>query len=691
MTFNPLSPLSPSQTNRSATLGSEWRREHSTPSKHPLNADDENRPFDSPASPASSPLVADVTLPPSKNGSPSILQSPALSQSPSKRGLQSHPSHPLTENALKEKEYGTHNTLNLNDANIDPSIRQYGGEENNSYVGMDDTCFSAFSAVPNTDMTRFANMGGSPTKSASRSPLKAQADEAITPGSKGRNTPSRRRMDQGEDQCSPTPRQRPMLYDEDTTNLLVDFTDQFSIAHSSRRSPNKSSRASPLKSQSHHQLSSYASSRRTPSPTKYPLPPATPSESRHLANLLDFDLTPARTPRSIPSITARELESMKSKFLSQISSLTATLSGREAEVKALSNAVTDAERRVGEALEEVRDERNAKVALRDEKEDLEKRQQEMQKVLKDVKEEIIAGDREKDALLQRAQEADHKREEAETRAVEAESKLEGMRNRSPPSASQSGDGTSNSNAEVEAAVTKVAKELHGLYKSKHEAKVGALKKSYSDRWERKVRDLQSRIDELSKENDELRVGRDATMSGVVPGPILNGTNDSEALKADLEAQQQRFADQKQKLEFLEKELSIVQERLESTTEENNALHVELSASRQEIEDLITATEELMQLSVSAPATQSTSAYNNQAAASTSQEIKSSLNRSFSGSSGLKAPGFGGGSHGSESRIGRVGAGYSSSFQRDRSGSSGLGTRSGIMSNIERMGRGRAVD
>ena len=690
--LNPLSPLSPAQTNRNAAPGTEWRREPSTPSKHSVNAGDENRPFDSPISPASSPLVADVTLPPSKNGSPSVSQPPAMSQSPAKRALQSHASRPLTENALREKEHSTQNTLNLNDANIDPSIRQSGGDENNSYVGMDDTCFSAFSAVPNTDMTRFANMGGSPTKSASRSPLKTQVGEATTPGSKERNTPSRRPNDEGEDQCSPTPRQRPMLYEEDTTNLLVDFTDQFSIAHSSRRSPNRPSRTSPLKSQSHNQLSSYASSRRTPSPTKYPLPPASPSESRHIANLLDFDLTPARTPRSIPSITARELESMKSNFLSQISSLTATLSGREAEVKALSNAVTDAERRVGEALEEVRDERNAKVALRDEKEDLEKRQQEMQKVLKDVKEEIIAGDREKDALLQRAQEADHKREEAETRAIEAEGKLEGMKDRSfPPAASHSGDGTTNSNAEVEAAVTKVAKELHGLYKSKHEAKVGALKKSYSDRWERKVRDLQSRIDELSKENDELRVGRDATMSGVVPGPLLNGTNDSEAVKADLEAQQQRLADQKQKLDNLEEELAVVQERLEAATAENDALRDQLSASRQEIEDLVTATEELMQLSVSVPASQPTSAYNNQAAASTSQEIKSSLNRSTSGSSGLKAPGFGGGSHSGESRIGRVGAGYGSSLQRDRSGSSGLGTRSGIMSNIERMGRGRAVD
>ena len=372
---NPLSPLSPSDANRNATLSTERRGGHSSSRKHPILANDENRPFNSPGSLPSSPFVADRTSTSSKIGSPSPFKSP-----PPRKGLPTSRPQPLTANALRENEGGMRNASDFNEANIDPSIRQHGVDETHSnygetpgYAGMDDTCFSTFSAVPNADMTRFANLGGSPSKFTSRSPLKGQGAEGSTPRSKSRSTPPRRRDDQSEDRCSPTPRQQHMNYDEDTTNLLVDFTDQFSTTRSSRRSPTKSSRSSPLKSQSHKDLS-YASSRRTPSPVKYPLPPATPSESRHLVNLLDFDLTPARTPRSIPSITARELESMKSNFLSQISSLTATLSGREAEVKALSNAVTDAERRVGEAMEEVRNERQAKVALKEVYEDLEKRQ-----------------------------------------------------------------------------------------------------------------------------------------------------------------------------------------------------------------------------------------------------------------------------------------------------------------------------
>lgn len=77
----------------------------------------------------------------------------------------------------------------------------------------------------------------------------------------------------------------------------------------------------------------------------------------------DFEIPPAPTPRSIPTITPRELESLKSGFMSEISSLKATLSGKEAEVASLKKAVADAERRVGEALEEVRNEAARKEAL----------------------------------------------------------------------------------------------------------------------------------------------------------------------------------------------------------------------------------------------------------------------------------------------------------------------------------------
>lgn len=114
--------------------------------------------------------------------------------------------------------------------------------------------------------------------------------------------------------------------------------------------------------------------------------------------------------------------------------------------------------------------------------------------------------------------------------------------------------------------------------------------------------------------------------------------------------------------------------------------MQLESSRAETADLIAATEELMLLS------QSNTSVDAQQQPAVS-DLARSLSRSTSGS-GLKAPGFTGG-YGGESRIGKVGYGAMSgggaSFSRDRSGSSSLGTRSGIMSNIERMGRGRVAE
>ena len=600
---------------------------------------------------------------------------------------------PLTEDALRENDLAK-TSRSLDDSNIDPSIRHYQDQNAVSvnegvvgFQGMDDTCFSAFSAVPNVDMTRFAKLEQSPIKNCSTTPSRNQRDDTETPRAGYQRSPSRQSPG-----ASGSSRKNKVTNDGDTTDLLLDFMEHDGVTHASNRSPQRPRRHSPLKSGPHQELSRYAASRRTPSPAKLPLPPSTPTEGRHLANLLDFDLTPAPTPRSLPSISARELESMKSTFLSQISSLTATLSGREAEVKALSNAVNDAERRVGEALEEIRNEKNAKESLQAEKDGYESRQKEMQKVLKDVREEIITSDREKDALLQRMQEAEHQRELAEAKAVEAESKVEGMKAQLPATGSSTSANGTNANAEVEAAVTKVAKELHSLYKSKHEAKVTALKKSYSDRWEKKVKDLQSRVDELSKEDEDLKIGRDATMSGVVPGTLLTREAYSPEGKVQQVEDRKEWEEMKQRLQAVQNDLHQARTDLMATKDENHMLQNQLVASRQEIEDLIGATEELMQLSQmtmgSTSMLQDTS--QPQAGGTTSQEIKSSLSRSFSGSTGLKAPGFSGSATGGESRIGRGNSGFGGSYSRDRSGS-GLGTRSGIMSNIERMGRVRAAE
>ena len=695
----PLSSLSPSSLNRNVLTNGDLNAKFHSPSKRVSRGDDhENR------SP-SSPWAEDRT--PGEDQTFQKTPSPSKTRSPRKE-VRDHFSHPLTEEALRENE-----GLSMH---IDPAIRSTGSDRRRptdddaqsivtgggaGYAGMDDTCFSTFSAVPNVDMTRFANLTRSPGKQEQRSPTKRAYEGGISSRPASRNTPSRSERRYDDDYSSPTPRRQKPALDpgNDTTNLLVDFTDQFTAyPYPSRKSPSRRDNQSPKKPTTQPDFSYKPDRSRTLSPSKYPLPLGTPKESRHLANLLDFDLPPAPTPRSVPSISARELESMKSEFLSQISSLSASLRGKEAEVQSLKDAVTDAERRVGEAQEQIRDEKGAREALEGEKADWEKRQGEMQKVMKDVKEEIIRGDREKDSLLQRVQEAEHKREEAETRIVEAESELEGLRASAVSTSTPQNrtDGSNPPNNEVEVAVTKVAKELHGLYKSKHEAKVTALKKSYSDRWERKVRDLNTKVDELSKENDDLRLGRDATMTRVVPPTSNTDTTASISTlsiagkNAETEAQ---VKDLETKLSTMESELSTIRTTLEGSESGKRMLQDQLEASRAETADLIAASEELMLLSQPSFSSSVTGGRPPSVEPPIYQGEnlrRQSFSRSTSGS-GLKAPGFGTGSGsggGGESRIGRVGMGAGTGGI-ERSGS-GLG-RSGILSNIERMGRGREKD
>lgn len=694
----PMSPLTPRSVNRNPPSTTQRNSAYKSQEKQTLaHEDTENMPPSSPNGPPSSPFVENVESPLTK-----------ASQTPSKPQLtETGPSKDyqpieLTEDALRENEGLTRAVQGLedNEAMEDDNVKTdgvYGNEDETvsnvggafGYNGMDDTAFSAFSAVPNPDMTRFARLGQSPTKSTFGSPTKLQHEEP-TPRPTDRNTPSRNKC-YDDNYSSPTPRRHQReksSHVDDTTNLLVDFTGNFSaMAPLSQRSPTRNGRMSPPRKY-HNDLASYASGRRTPSPAKYALPPDTPSESRHLTNLLDFDLPPAPTPRSIPSISARELESMKSAFQSQISSLKAELSGKEAEVNSLKNAMDNAERRVGEAQEQVREERGAKEGLQAEKTEWEKREQEMKDVLRSVKEEIVHSDREKDQLLQRATDAEYKREEAETKAMEAESKVAGLQAGATSGSTATDLGSTNTSSEVEAAVTKVAKELHGLYKSKHEAKVTALKKSYSDRWEKKMRGLQSKIDELGKENEDLRVGRDATMTGVDPGKILAGAEqESEEHRKEREMLQQRCEAQTSKLQSVELELTTLKCDLALSKDTNTSLQFQLELSRTETADLIAATEELMALSQSA---MSSSESQQQAA---QQDIRSTLSRSTSGT-GLKAPGFGG--YSGESRIGGIrpptggySSGYGSGYGKERSGS-GTGVKSGLLGNIERMGRGGGV-
>ncbi|KAL6907115.1 hypothetical protein GGI43DRAFT_420883 [Trichoderma evansii] len=297
--------------------------------------------------------------------------------------------------------------------------------------------------------------------------------------------------------------------------------------------------------------------------------PSTATPSRQLSSLIDLD-----TPRNVPSITARELESLKSNFLSEISSLKASLSGKEAEVHSLKTAVVDAEKRVGETMEKMREERSLK--------------EEMENVLRIVREEIVETQKEKDELEQQLDESEKRREMTEMMHQEAESKLAGMRAGREMEKNASPEKPSINTREVEMAVERVARELHALYKSKHETKVAALKKSYENRWEKKVRELEGKIQGLTEENEKLQSGGgDVTLTKF------------DAVEME-ELKQQSIRDHATMRE-IEADVQRLEAIVSTMRSDNEELRINLQQERLEKGELVQLAEELMAMQAAQPA------------------------------------------------------------------------------------------
>lgn len=588
-------------------------------------------------------------------------------------------------------------------------------DANNAADPMDETRLSTFSAVPNADMTSFAKLRMSPTKQLqdiTNSPGRAskaspyRSPEPATPSTAKRQSRGRGLSDVD---ISSTPRKPAYGNENDTTNLL-DFTEQL----------NYFSRASQRYAAQNGRVSS--PNRRSPvkraresirSPAKF--------------SLLDFDIPPAPTPRSIPTITPRELESLKSGYLSEISSLKATLSGKEAEVASLKQAVADAERRVGEALEEVRNEAIRKEELEVQQAEWERRGKEMETILREVRAEIVEGERERERLTKKVEEAEKRKEQLEGRIVELESQLDAARKaaaEAPAAAASDSNGQGMKTAEetareVQDAVEKVACELHALYKSKHETKVAALKKSYEARWEKRVREAENKLKEATEEIERLKTERDATMSGPVNPNVSVIGRDSEELEAEKRV--------------LEAQIKGLQQEMESLKRDNERLHSELKTERAEKGELVAAVDEWLAMQQmqnqtptqpqSQPQTQQeqSSRRNSSASSSSAQESsgyqeapvkepplkesdlvppaepENTFRRSISGRggvSGIRPPSSGLGEKKQQQppRLGMYSNGLPSGHGRKNStGRSGIAMptpgRSGIMSSIERMGRG----
>lgn len=389
---------------------------------------------------------------------------------------------------------------------------------------------------------------------------------------------------------------------------------------------------------------------------------STPAKSTSLLNLLDFELPPAPTPRSIPTITIRELESMKSQYQSQISSLKATLSGREAEVDSLKKAVSDAERRVGEALENLREEKGQREQIEHEKNQWEQRGVEFEHLLKNVRDEVMRSEEEKEALIRRADDNERLAEKQQTRADEAESKVLDLEAQlaTARAAIPKNDGSGNMideaeiqrlvQQQIDAKVEAVSRELHAVYKKKHETKVATLKKSYEARGEKKCAELQARLDDLIKQNEELS----NAASSSVESSMMFTADDRKAM----EDANSTIEEQRAEIAGLARELDVLRH-------EQKDLMRELEKERVEKGELVAAVDEMLTL---------------QSSEGSSSAAIEDLRRSISRPAppphaAIPAP-FRQPAPAVESRIGR-----GTGMPRP----SGIASKSKMMSNIERMG------
>ncbi|KAL4986942.1 central kinetochore-associated-domain-containing protein [Aspergillus falconensis] len=546
---------------------------------------------------------------------------------------------------------------------------------------MDDTCLSTFSAVPNVDMTAFANLRGcSPFKSPRPLPefpvdnedTKHGSVEPATPFTAKRSIRKNILLEMSSPVGSPTPgkRQRDDPKPSETPNLL-DLTDSIDFfPRRQRYIMQQQERLSP--------------SRR--SPLRNPRSPAKTS-------LLDFDIPAAPTPRSIPTITPRELESLKSGFLSEISSLKATLSGKEAEVSSLKKAVSDAERRVGEALEEVRIEAARKETLEIEQAEWQRRGREMEDVLRSVKADILEGEQERERLQKKNEEAEKGKEQLQRRIVELETQLTAARksavcehtaSETTASPAKTAEETAK---EIQDAVEKVARDLHALYKEKHETKVAALKKSYEARWEKRLREAEKKLKAANDECEQVKTERDAALQeSVRPGAsmIARENEQHEAEKHVLQAQ-----------------IAGLQQEISTLKSDSEQLRADLKAERAEKGDLVALVEEWlsMQNQQPAPVPQVNNdevtpepVTNDQLppAEDAEREVTRSTSSGLRGPSSSSVPTS---SHG-EKKIPRFGAPAGRHVRGTSGGKSGIAVftpgRSGIMGSIERMGRGGAA-
>jgi hypothetical protein len=547
--------------------------------------------------------VADVLPTPSKRPS-SSHQEPVLRQN---EGLTVAMNF-MEETRTEREEVVTQQRSYDDDLDMDMDNTEFHPDGPELTSGdMDDTSFSMFSEMPGMDLTKFAYLQKSPTKDglldvsicSGPSPPAPLTSYQATPRARTQMTPSTVRRT--ERTPSPTPHRS--YKENDTTNLLLDFTEQIQSFSQSRRTSPARGRPSPSKSSTQPDLRSYYQNQRSPAKGGSHVP-STPSQSRQMLNLLDFELPPPPTPRSLPTVTIREMESVKSQFQSQISSLSASLSGKEAEVDSLAKAVADAERRVGEAQETVRDERSAREYAEAQMIDWKKKGEEVQNLLQDVQAELAHNDAEREQLLQRLAEAERRADDAENRSSELETKVIEAESKNVDMTTfinnDDGEDIKKIYSELECQtaiaekVNEVARDLHSAYKAKHEKKIKALKDNYHKKADDRCKELRMQITRLERQVEDTEKKRDDTFTNLLP-PGSPSKADPSPSSASNATNLQKLESQRAEVESLKAKLAGLQSELLSLRQSHDTLVIDLEAERVEKGELVAAAEQMLSM------------------------------------------------------------------------------------------------
>lgn len=310
--------------------------------------------------------------------------------------------------------------------------------------------------------------------------------------------------------------------------------------------------------------------------------------------------------------------------MAQIAQLKAELAGKDVQVQTLRDAVSDAERRASNGIVELRQ-------VREEMEDMsarslliESKLTEAGRAVNEAREEYELAQQKAEEATQQLDQANQKLDQASNERDSAKKEVEELRQevetvsdallkakqdlasakkdliveqqkRASSAPNSPNRNSISGGSDVEAAVTKavaaanatkdmeisqavekVAKELHGLYKGKHEQKVGALKASYAKRWEKRVAELEAKNADLTADNNDLNnklMKMEEENEENLTGPVIS--------PGDLKAQNE--------------EIESLRASVAKSQAEVKQLQQDLEVEREEKSELVAAVDELLAL------------------------------------------------------------------------------------------------